>query len=327
MKSLRKILFVVFLFFGFFNLYAQYDFSNAAIKERLEKDMCVLANDSLLGREAGTASEIKARDYIARKFEEIGLKKSVGDTSYFQKFMSGNNRNYYNVIGLIDNNASETVVIGAHYDHVGMGNFGSRYGKNKIHNGADDNASGTVTIIEIARYLSVHTPKRYNYLFIAFSAEEKGLLGSYFFINSPLAKQYKIAYMLNLDMVGRLKKGLRKKLILFGYGSSTEWKELIKNNKPEKIRLKKVKYGPPFSDHSCFYEKQIPVLYFTTGLHSDYHTPFDDIEFINFDGMAHIAEYISKLIPEIEKIEQLNYRKCKSGEISRGYLYSVIMML
>ncbi len=327
MKLLRKFLLILFLLNTFTVLYAQYDFSQGAVKERLQKDMNVLAHDSLLGREAGSASEIKARDYIARQFEDIGLKKPVGDTSYFQKFISGSARYYYNVIGLLDNKAKKTVVVGAHYDHVGLGYFGSRYGSGQIHNGADDNASGTATIIELARYFSVNTPKKYNYLFIAFSAEEKGLLGSYFFVNSPLAKQYQIAYMLNFDMVGRMKKGLRKKIILFAYGSSPEWKELIKNNKPKQIKLKKLKFGPPFSDHAPFYEKQIPVLYFTTGLHQDYHTPFDDIEFINYEGMLRIVEYLNKLIPEIEKTEQINFRKCKNGEVYRGYFYSLMMML
>ena len=320
-KSVTFTLSLLFLFFPTF-LWGQYDFSKEAVKERLSKDMLVLTSDSLQGRESGTIYEIKARDYIAAQFHDIGLKPVVGDTSFNQRFLTiENEKSYYNVCGFLDNKAAKTIVIGAHYDHIGMGNFGSRFGPGQIHSGADDNASGVVAMLEMARYLSTQKQETYNYMFVAFTAEEIGLFGSEYFVNSSISKKLNINYMINFDMVGRFNFDHKKRIIMFGTGSSPQWKKVFKNFKPENFKLKKIKYGPPFSDHASFYIKGIPVLYFTTGTPDEYHTPSDIYKIINFDGMADFLEYVKKITLKMEKYDNIKFRESGNCEIFKAYIF------
>jgi len=309
-------------------LSAQTDFSKEAVVLRLKADMAVLTADSLQGRMSGTPYEIKARNYIASQFEEIGLKPIVGDTSYAQPFyVYSISRTCFNVCGLIDNGAAQTVVIGAHYDHVGLGYYGSRGERGHIHYGADDNASGVVAIIELARYLKEQKDLKYNYLFVAFSAEELGLHGSEHFVKSKLYENYNVAYMLNFDMVGRYNFDNKKRLIVFGTGSSKAWKGVLKKQKNTPFKIKKVNYGPHFSDHAAFYKNNISLLYFTTGIHKEYHTPLDTYELINFDGMAHIVFFVNALIKDIENAKEITFKKSRSFQIIRSYAFSASMML
>src|SRR4030095_4120013 len=204
-----------------------------------------------------------------------------------------------NIIGYLDNGAARTVVLGAHYDHLGYGednNSMLRTGEKAIHNGADDNASGTAALIELARILKNTKQKNNNYLFIAFSAEELGLNGSKFFTEHPTIDFTKINYMINMDMVGRLNDSSQV-VTIGGYGTSPQWSSVIDpNNKknPFVIRIDSSGTGP--SDHTSFYRKDIPVLFFFTGLHSDYHKPSDDFDKINYTGETKIINYISSII-------------------------------
>ena len=204
-----------------------------------------------------------------------------------------------NVIGFLDNGAARTVVLGAHYDHLGYGEDGNsmlRTGEKAIHNGADDNASGTAALIELARILKNTKQKNNNYLFIAFSAEELGLNGSKFFTEHPTIDFSKVNYMINMDMVGRLNDSSQV-VTIGGYGTSPQWSSLIDpNNKknPFTIRIDSSGTGP--SDHTSFYRKDIPVLFFFTGLHSDYHKPTDDFDKINYTGETKIINYISGIV-------------------------------
>ena len=204
-----------------------------------------------------------------------------------------------NVIGFLDNGAARTIVLGAHYDHLGYGEDGNsmlRTGEKAIHNGADDNASGTAALIELARILKNSKQKRNNYLFIAFSAEELGLNGSKFFTEHPTIDFSKVNYMINMDMVGRLNDSSQV-VTIGGYGTSPQWSSLIDpNNKknPFVIRIDSSGTGP--SDHTSFYRKDIPVLFFFTGLHSDYHKPTDDFDKINYTGETKIINYISGIV-------------------------------
>ena len=318
----------VFLFLNIpIFLFGQFDFSKEAVKKRLSDDMLVLTADSLQGREAGSIYEIKARNYIGNCFHEIGLKPIIGDTSFYQKFSrTDSKRTFYNVCGFLDNNASNTIVIGAHYDHLGMGEFGSRYGSGKIHHGADDNASGVITMIEMARFLSTQKQIHYNYLFVAFTGEEMGLYGSDYFVNSSITVKYKIVDMINFDMVGRFNFDNKNRIILFGTGSSNQWKKILKKDQPLNFSIKKVKYGPPFSDHISFYNKFIPVLYFTTGTPEEYHTPFDVYEKINFDGMVDILEFVKILTLDIDKSDIISFRECNKIEILNAYIFTLFEM-
>jgi len=204
-----------------------------------------------------------------------------------------------NIIGYLDNGAARTVVLGAHYDHLGYGednNSMLRTGEKAIHNGADDNASGTAALIELARILKNTKQKNNNYLFIAFSAEELGLNGSKFFTEHPTIDFTKVNYMINMDMVGRLNDSSQT-VTIGGYGTSPQWSTLVDpNNKknPFVIRIDSSGTGP--SDHTSFYRKDIPVLFFFTGLHTDYHKPGDDADKINYIGETKIINYISGIV-------------------------------
>ena len=225
-----------------------------------------------------------------------------------------------NVIGWIDNKSDKTVVIGAHFDHVGITR--SRTGDDKslqIHNGADDNASGTATLLELARWAANNETLKYNYIFAAFSAEEKGLFGSKAFCSRAWVNHQNIAYMLNLDMVGRL--GCQGDTIsALGVASSEVWENVLDKLDHPDFSVKKISGAPPFSDHSPFLKKNIPVMYFTTGLHPDYHTPNDDIEFINFKGMEEILAYIREFIKSAEALPEIPFHNINPFQQTKAYL-------
>lgn len=222
----------------------------------------------------------------------------------------------YNVVAYLEGNNPETtdkhIVIGAHYDHLGMG--GKRSSSRKpdttaAHNGADDNASGVAALLEIAEALSLGTlPPSNSYLFIAFGAEEMGLLGSKHYVNNPLLPLEDIRVMINLDMVGRLRN---QQLQVGGIGTAKESKEIITRLiAHDSLDLSTTAEGFGASDHSSFYGKDIPVLFLTTGAHTDYHTPEDDIEQINLQGMVSIADYTSMIAHHIDQMDSsLTYQE------------------
>lgn len=225
-----------------------------------------------------------------------------------------------NIVGMIpsDNPEAGYIFIGAHYDHLGMGEVNSRSvgeHKTEVHNGADDNGSGTVTIIELAEYFSglkKDNPSAitYNLVFCLWSAEELGLLGSNSFTAKLPVPADKIKAYLNFDMVGRLQDN---RLDLQGVGSATEWKSIAekKNVVAEfNLAMSEDPYLP--TDATSFYLKGIPTISFFTGVHNDYHTYNDDIEFINFEGMQRIVKFSSLLIKEVMKPDQLvTYQEVK----------------
>ncbi len=225
-----------------------------------------------------------------------------------------------NVIGWIDNKSTKTVVIGAHYDHLGIAK--SRTGADKtlqINNGADDNASGTAALLELARWAKNNDRLKYNYIFVAFSAEEKGLFGSKAFCSRPWVNNSNIAYMLNMDMVGRL--GCQGDTIsALGVASSTVWEKILDSIEHPDFSIKKISGAPAFSDHSPFLKKGIPVIYFTTGLHPDYHTPNDDTEFINFKGMVELETYLRNFILSAETLPEIPFQKIGPIQNTRAYI-------
>jgi hypothetical protein len=204
-----------------------------------------------------------------------------------------------NVIGVLEGtgpSADETIVIGAHYDHVGRGGPNSLSpGSTDIHNGADDNASGTVALLELARRLAARPDKLPRRLvFMAFTGEELGLLGSARYVKEPVFPLENTIAMFNMDMVGRLKDD---KLIVYGTATTPRWEpELKALNERAKFQLSFKPEGIGPSDHSSFYEKKIPVLHFFTGNHPDYHRPSDDWDKINFDGMLRVVDLLEPLV-------------------------------
>ncbi len=231
----------------------------------------------------------------------------------------------HNVIGYIDNHAANTVVIGGHYDHLGWGGGGSLYrGVPAIHNGADDNASGTAAVIEIARYLQHSTLKNNNYLFIAFSGEEKGLLGSNSFVKNPTVPLANITYMINMDMVGRLKSP-EKTLAIYGVGTSPVWHPVVDKINIDSVKIKTLESGVGPSDQTSFYLKDIPVLHFFSGSHSDYHKPSDDEDKINYAGEISIIKIILTVIEQMDDKPKLTFTKTKEDSTGSASRYKLTM--
>lgn len=233
----------------------------------------------------------------------------------------------HNVIGYIDNGAATTVVLGAHFDHLGYGEDGrSRLttGEHLIHNGADDNASGTAAVIELARILKTSKAKNNNYLLIAFSGEELGLFGSKYFTEHPTVDLGKIDYMINMDMVGRLNDS-SKVVTLGGYGTSPEWGEIFPsfNKKKMDFTFRYDSSGTGPSDHTSFYRKDIPVLFYFTGLHADYHKPTDDFDKINYTGELLIIKQIYNLIEKLNTQSKLVFTKTRETQTTTSARFSV----
>lgn len=294
-------------------------------KSKMKEDVHFLADDKLEGRQTGTKGEREAAKYIAERYKQLDL-LAKGTDGYLQPFSFKPKTNPHekvqfsentdgtitgsNVIGYIDNTADNTVVIGAHFDHLGYGGDGSlhRDSIKAIHNGADDNASGVAILLDLARKLRGNNTNN-NYLFIAFSGEEMGLLGSNYFVKNPTIDTKKVSYMINMDMVGKLKKD--STLAVYGTGTSPMFKQVLKaHNTDFKLIQKESGIGP--SDHTSFYLADIPVLHFFTGQHEDYHKPSDDPEKLNYEGMDKISQYLYKIISDLDDNGKLAFRKTKN---------------
>ena len=233
----------------------------------------------------------------------------------------------HNVIGFIDNNAANTVVLGAHFDHLGYGEDGGsmhRTGEKAIHNGADDNASGTAALIELARLLKSSKAKNNNYLFIAFSGEELGLFGSKYFTEHPTVELKSIDYMINMDMVGRLNDS-SKVLTIGGIGTSPTWPEVLNSVRSQAFVVKYDSSGTGPSDHTSFYRKDIPVLFYFTGLHSDYHKPTDDAIKINYQGQWSIIQHIYGVIQALNDKGKLAFTKTRETQTTTNASFKVTL--
>ncbi len=257
--------------------------------------------------------------YITKEAKKKYLKDETATLDIKMKVLVEDKKRYgHNVIGYLDNNAATTIVIGAHYDHLGYGeDHNSMYtGTDKqIHNGADDNASGSAAIIELSKLLKASKLKNNNYLFIAFSGEELGLYGSKYFTEHPTIDLSTVNYMCNLDMVGRLSDSSHA-ITVGGYGTSPAWSELIKaNNKIFTVKFDSSGTGP--SDHTSFYRKDIPVLFFFTGLHTDYHKPSDDADKINYLGELQVIKYIYSVIEAANKKGKLAFTKTREVAMNK----------
>ena len=271
----------------------------------------------------------------------------------------------FNVIGMLPGSdpklKDEAIVIGAHYDHLGRGGEGSLAPREgDIHHGADDNASGVAGLLELARLLSSQNPKpRRTIVFIAFSGEEEGLIGSNYYVKHPVMPLANTVAMINMDMIGRLKD---RKLIIGGIGTASEWRNAIQTNLFPRNAVAKLNlpapsangtskspslpmpaqldtdpseanfnltlnedgYGP--SDHSSFYAKQIPVLFFWTGTHDDYHKPSDTADKINYEGEVRIISFVANIVRDIDKSDKRpTYTVAKSESQGRSTGFRVYL--
>ncbi|MBK9146968.1 MAG: M28 family peptidase [Flavobacteriales bacterium] len=217
-------------------------------------------------------------------------------------------RTAYNVVGMIDNGAPNVVVIGAHLDHLGWGDEGSLHrGERAIHNGADDNASGIAVMLQLARDIMEMDHARANdYLFIAFSGEEKGLYGSNYWTKNPTVPIAELNYMINLDMVGRLDSA--GAVGINGVGTSPAWDE-VNRTLVGNLKVTTTTSGIGPSDHTSFYLQGVPAIHFFTGTHADYHKPTDDEEKINYPGMLRVARFIESLIATLNDDGKLAFTK------------------
>ena len=222
----------------------------------------------------------------------------------------------HNIAAYLDNNAKHTVIIGAHYDHLGWGEDGNSLHASKtraIHNGADDNASGTAALIQLAEWVKKSRLNNYNYLFVSFSGEEEGLIGSKAIVREMGFDSTNTAYMINMDMVGRLNDSTHA-LTIGGVGTSPVWGQFTKP-KNFKVAVDSAGEGP--SDHTSFYRAGIPVLFFFTGLHTDYHKPSDDAEKINYEGEVAIMHYIHDVVKKMDKMPKPVFTKTKEVAVGK----------
>jgi len=280
----------------------------------------------------------------------------------------------YNVVGVLDGSdpvlKNETIVIGAHYDHLGRGGEGSLAPRSgEIHHGADDNASGVAGVLELARLFTGQRPRpKRTIVFITFSGEEEGLLGSSYYVNSPLVSLANTVAMINMDMIGRMKD---RKLIIGGVGTAKEWRDIIGSGnflqgvnvtatrgtsnaqqgdgtrggsagfpmvvsangrsivttdsaKSFDLTLQEDGYGP--SDHSSFYSKQIPVLFFWTGNHEDYHKPSDTADKINYDDEARVLSLVARIVRDVDSgAKRPSYTVAKSESAGRSTGFRVYL--
>ncbi len=274
----------------------------------LLNDVRVLSDDALGGRLIGTAGADSAATFLARRFRQAGLRAAPG--GWFQLFTVApdapaaiqagiGGATGRNVIGVLPGHdkdlRNEIVVVGAHYDHLGPGAFGALDpdSAGAIHNGADDNASGASTLIHIARQLA-RTPPARTVVFIAFSGEEAGLLGSDFYVKHPLFPLARTYAMVNLDMVGRLRND---RLLVYGSATAAEFPALLDSlNTEARFNLAYSGDGWGRSDQSSFYGAGRPVLHIFTDLHEDYHRTTDDWEKINADGLGQVANFTARLV-------------------------------
>src|SRR6056300_107400 len=243
--------------------------------------------------------------------------KTTMSVSISERFSDG-----YNVIGYIHNNKRKTVVLGAHYDHLGMGGENSLYkGPAAIHNGADDNGSGTTLLLEVMRYYAQRQDTNYNYMIQFYSAEELGLIGSKHWSNHPTFPLKEIEFMINSDMVGRLREN---RLQLSGTGTAAEWDEIL-DTPIHGLDIKKDPAGVGPSDQTSFYYKDIPVLHLFTGTHNDYHKPTDDADKINYKGMAKLTSLVYTITARSANYDGLNFQRTTSSEQKTTPNFSVTL--
>jgi aminopeptidase YwaD len=294
MKKIIILIFFVLIFV--FNTFAQ-----TTLKERLEQHVYTLASDEMQGRKSGTKYSRMAAEYIINQWKEIGIEPFFDD-SYIQPF---NNDKYQNIVGIIHGNdpvlKNEYIVVGAHYDHVGtfLG---------LIFNGADDNASGTAAVIELGRELKrVQSNLKRSIILIAFDAEEMGLFGSIHFVTHWEERLENIKLMISVDMVGWYKA--TGKVYYHGSGTIQNGKELILNPEiiPSGLNVVAKNFDLPMSttDNWSFAMKKIPTFFVFTGKEPVYHSPRDDADLIDYDGMALITEHLANLVEIISQDEDL----------------------
>lgn len=316
--------------------------SSVSAADQMRTDITYLASDLLDGRGTGTAGNDTAALFIARRYNALRL-SSIAQSERAACAKGGRQgkadcfvlpftatvpvRNAaprslktQNVAAIVPGQgplAGEYVIVGAHFDHLGRDSVGARDPEKGrvIRNGADDNASGTVVTMELARRLA-RTPTQRSVIIVNFTGEELGLLGSDWFANHlPVARE-RVQGMLNLDMVGRMKND---KLIVYGVSTATEMKGIVDSaNVAPRLALSAVGDGEGPSDHAAFYRKDLPVLHMFTDVHDDYHTAADDADKINIEGLVRVADFAERVVRAIaDRPERLTFQRVQVAGANR----------
>lgn len=316
--------------------------------EQVKEHITYLASDELEGRLTGSPGEAKAAAYLIQEVENLGLGTFLSNDyehpfEYTVKInphgtVTEKNNTGKNVVAFLDNEADKTILIGAHYDHLGRNehkNSTMADADGLIHNGADDNASGVAVVLELARMLSQNDKKEdANYVFAFFSGEEDGLIGSKNLAEelsvqkmvpawAPKSWKSPVVAMINLDMIGRMNED--KVLSIGGAGTSPIFVDLINRYKPAGVNLAIDSSGVGPSDYTSFYLKDIPVLAFFTGTHEDYHKPSDDEHKINYRGVEMITHYAFGMVTELAAAKSIPFQKTKVQQETAKPRYKVTM--
>src|SRR5690606_28393219 len=260
-------------------------------------------SDTLEGRAAGTQGGRAAAAYLALEFAKAGLKPAADGEDFLQPFQSG----YQNLLGMVRGSdpdlADEVIIVSGHFDHVGLGNRSNSYGPyGQIHNGADDNASGTVAVLAVARAVaSLDAPPRRSVLFALWDAEENGLLGSKHWLKNPTVDVDTVRLMINCDMVGRLRND---RLVAYGIRTAAGLRQhLAQSNPVSDLTFNFDWRQRNDSDHWPFFERGIPYVLLHTGDHDDYHRPSDDPDKINYEGLAVVSQLLFNLTCRVADAE------------------------
>ncbi|MHC4402731.1 MAG: M20/M25/M40 family metallo-hydrolase [Planctomycetota bacterium] len=267
--------------------------------DELRSHVEYLADDAMEGREAGSRGGRAAADYLAKMLEDAGLEGAGADGGFFQPFA----RRYRNVVGLVrgseEPSSRQYLIVGAHYDHVGYGRHGNSRGPvGRVHNGADDNASGAAAVLELAEaFRLVPEPPKRSILFVFWDAEEKRMLGSRHWIAHPTVPKEHVVGMLNIDMIGRLRDN---RLQVVGTRSGRGWRRLLsESNEGIGLTLDFPWTINANGDHWPFLERGVPALMLYTGTHNDYHRPSDDAHLIHAEGMQRATRLAFALLYEM----------------------------
>ncbi|MEX0769671.1 MAG: M28 family peptidase [Balneolaceae bacterium] len=284
----------------------------------IEQHITWLADSTMEGRLAGSPEEAKVANYLADHFKNFGLEPGGDGGTYLQSFvlqgpmaqaMRQEEILSRNVIGIIQGTREpeQFLVIGAHFDGQGKGGIVSMFPDidDVIHPGADDNASGTAGILELAHYFSEYRPHR-TLIFIAFSGEEMGLIGSRYFVKHPVVPLDQIKAMINLDMIGRMEEN---ELTVLGTGTLDLWEDLLVEANGDSLQVNHVSSGSGASDHTAFYDKQIPAVHIFTGTHSDYHLPGDTPDKINLAGTERIVRFVRQVVSRLDTLSAGEFQR------------------
>ncbi len=290
---------------------------NSIVADQLQMHVDVLADDAMEGREAGTAGGRAAADYLIERLNQLGLAGAGNQDGYDQSFGSG----YRNVLALLKGRdpelATETVIVCAHYDHIGRGSRKTSLGTiGEIHNGADDNASGASAILELAEaFCCLPEAPRRSVLFAFWDAEEKGLLGSKHWASAPTVPREDLVAAINIDMIGRLRDN---QITLFGSRTGEGFRRLVStNNGPSDLQIDFCRTLQANADHYPFVQRDIPVLFAHTGVHDQYHRETDDANLIDSLGMERIVRMLFGVAYDLaERPDRARFRTACRREVA-----------